>query len=211
MLTVFGTTTSPFVRRVRLVAHRLGIAHELVDTSDPAGQARLREASPIWKVPTAIWRGAVVLDSHAITETLLADAGGNHGIAPWDPLDHHTRNLMTVIDGATDALINRFYLMKDGVPETTPYVRKQYERAAAAFAWLDGPLAERARAVRAAPTAPANALGLLDIAVVTSVEWIRFRATYPIDQHPGITAFVDAVADRAHPWHEAFAQTSPRG
>lgn len=213
MLTVFGTTTSPYVRRVLVVARHLGIAHERVDTNDPAGQARLREASPIWKVPTAIWEGRVVLDSHAITEALVADAAPNHGIAPWDPFDHETRNRMAVIDGATDALINRFYLLKDGVPETTPYLRKQYDRAAASFAWLDDRLAERARAIAAAPAAPDERMGLLDIAVVTSVDWIRFRATYPIDQHPGITAFVDVVANRAHPthdWRGTFADTSPR-
>lgn len=220
MLTVFGTTTSPYVRRVLIVAHQLGIASELVDVNDPAGQARLREASPIWKVPTAIWRGRTLLDSHVITEALLTDAGPQNAVAPWDPSDHDTRNLMTVIDGASDSLINRFYLLKDGVPDTTPYLRKQYDRAAAAFVWLDDRLAERARTLASAPPAPANehgnassgspaVLGLLDIAVVTSIDWIRFRATYPIDQHNGITAFVDAVANRA-PWDVSFRATSPR-
>lgn len=226
MLTVFGTTTSPYVRRVSIVADQLGIASELVDVNDPVGQSRLREASPIWKVPTAIWNGRVLLDSHVITEALVAGVNGN--VAAWDPDDHETRNLMTVIDGATDALINRFYLIKDGVPDSTTYLRKQYDRAAAAFAWLDGRLAERARTLGAAPPAPdddpdpvrsptgaarsptgAPRLGLVDIAVVTSVDWIRFRATYPIDQHPAIAAFVDAVANRA-PWDVSFRATSPR-
>jgi glutathione S-transferase len=57
MIRLYGTTTSPFVRRVRVVAMERGLDFALTDTATPAGQAKLREQSPIWKVPVAATNG----------------------------------------------------------------------------------------------------------------------------------------------------------
>ena len=54
---LYGTTTSPFVRRVRAVAAEIGEPVELVNTASDAGQAQLREVSPIRKVPVAVIDG----------------------------------------------------------------------------------------------------------------------------------------------------------
>ena len=51
---LYGTTTSPFVRRVRVVAAEVGEPIEIIDTATDAGQAKLREVSPIRKVPVAV-------------------------------------------------------------------------------------------------------------------------------------------------------------
>ena len=44
---LYGTTTSPFVRRVRVAALELGHTFDLVNTAHDDGQAALRAASPI--------------------------------------------------------------------------------------------------------------------------------------------------------------------
>ncbi len=72
---IYGTTTSPFVRRVRVVAQELGEPIERVDTATEAGMAELRGVSPIRKVPVAIVDGAPVFDSRAITRALVARHG----------------------------------------------------------------------------------------------------------------------------------------
>ncbi|HTL38522.1 MAG TPA: glutathione S-transferase N-terminal domain-containing protein [Kofleriaceae bacterium] len=51
---LYGTTTSPFVRRVRVVAAEVGESVDLLNTAPPDGQAKLRAISPIWKVPVAV-------------------------------------------------------------------------------------------------------------------------------------------------------------
>ncbi len=183
MIRLFGTTTSPFVRRVRVVAAELDQRCELVDTATPSGQAELRARSPIWKVPAAEIDGRLVLDSHAIVELLLA----THGPGPlraYDPLDVETRNTIAVIDGALESLINVMYLGKDGVsPEQASYLTKQRERAAAAFAWLE----QRVDAGDGVSLSPPGAgLGSAEIALVTAIGWVRFRETYPIDRHPAL-------------------------
>src|SRR5687768_484493 len=102
-----GTITSPYVRRVRIVAQELGLSFNLIDTATEDGQASLRTVTPIWKVPVAeVAPGDQVLDSHSIIERLVAD----HGPGPLRLARAEERwresNLHHVIDGALDAAIN---------------------------------------------------------------------------------------------------------
>ena len=63
---LYGTTTSPFVRRVRIVAAELDVAYDLINTAHDDGQAQLRAVSPIWKVPVAELDGQTLFDSQII-------------------------------------------------------------------------------------------------------------------------------------------------
>jgi glutathione S-transferase len=189
MLRVYGTSTSPYVRRVRVVAHELGLACELVDTVDEAGQAALRELNPLWKVPSAELDGQPIFDSRVINHCLLR----RHGPAPLAAIDHDdvaTDNLITVIDGTLDALINAFYLSKDGVGrESASYIDKQHQRAAAAMQWIES-------RVDGEWLTPAKQFGLAEIALCTTVEWMRFRQTYPVERHAGILRLVEHHGER---------------
>lgn len=190
-MTLFGTVTSPYVRRVRVVAHELGIDTELVDTCTEEGQAALREVSPIWKVPAARVDEETIFDSAVITQQLLRRHGPGP-LAAFDADDTAARNLITVIDGALDALINVFYLAKDGIDATASYVAKQEARAASAMRWLD----------KRCPSG--DSFGLVEIALCTSVDWMRFRQTYDVEQHPAIARLV-----RDHAARESLVATRP--
>ena len=189
-LILFGTTTSPYVRRARMVAAELGLAYDLVNTFSPDGQQALRAASPIWKVPTAKLigedgRDEVIYDSHAITEVLLHRYGPGP-LSPFDPYEVSVRNAIAVIDGALDALINVFYLRRDGV-EDSDYLSTQGQRAESSLAWLDQ---------RAAIMGDAADFGLEQIALVSTIDWIRFRETAPIAKFPTLVAASDRWKDR---------------
>lgn len=86
---LYGTTTSPFVRRVRVVAAELGEPIDRVDTAPEVGQAALREVSPIRKVPVAVVDdGRALFDSRAIVEWLVGKHGyrgrsRRHAIGGW--------------------------------------------------------------------------------------------------------------------------------
>lgn len=43
---LYGSITSPFVRRVRYLCHELGQSFELVDSLTDAGQSAMREKKP---------------------------------------------------------------------------------------------------------------------------------------------------------------------
>ena len=72
---LYGTTTSPFVRRVRVIAAEIGEPVDRVDTATDAGMAQLREVSPIRKVPVAVLGERTIFDSRAIVETITIERG----------------------------------------------------------------------------------------------------------------------------------------
>jgi glutathione S-transferase len=161
---LYGTITSPFVRRVRVVADELGIAIERVDTATDAGQVALREVSPIGKVPVAVVDGRTLFDSRAIIAWLTTTRGWG-ALAP--PRDHwHELNLVNAVDAALDGVIQVFYLRRDGVAiEGTEFAQRQLARADTIFAWL-------------APQLRSDVLGLPEISTVAALDWMDFRASY---------------------------------
>jgi glutathione S-transferase len=176
MLRLFGTTTSPYVRRVRIVAMELGLVVELVEVASQEGQHRLAEVSPIWKVPALqiVDEPEIVLDSHAIIDLFMRRFG--HGdMTPFDPADSAARNVLTVIDAALDSLINALYLTRDGIDSYhSAYMRKQVDRADSALRWLGG---------RVGQTGFGRGFGLTEIALVAAIDWIRLRSALPLENH----------------------------
>ena len=194
---LFGTLTSPYVRRVRIVAHELGLPLDLVDTSSDRGQAELRANSPLWKVPAARIDGELLLDSRVIAEGLIARSPGS---AFSHQLSVAERNAITVIDGALDSLINCLYLGRDGIhPDQATYLGKQQERAACAVQWIEGQLRDGWLSER-------QTFGLPELALATTAAWMRFRKSYPVDQHPGIITCLERCEDRP-----SFIATRPPG
>ena len=112
---LYGTTTSPFTRRVAIVAAELGEPLEWVDTASDAGQAVLRELTPIRKVPVAIVDGRTVFDSRVIVDWLTATRGWGGIAPPRDPW--RECNQLNAIDGNV-------------------FARRQLDRTDAIFDWL---------------------------------------------------------------------------
>lgn len=193
MMKIFGTTTSPFVRRVRIVAAELGVGFDLVNTATEEGQAALRQVTPIWKVPTAVVDDVTLFDSRVIIDYLIERHGWGPLRAP-DGSDEKDRwrqqNLRNVIDGALDSGINLFYFERDGIDLTaTSYFQRQQGRIRSALAWLEGEL-------RGAHFTEGGPLGLAEIALVSALDWFTFRKRYDVDAHPGLVAFRNAHAHR---------------
>jgi hypothetical protein len=124
---LFGTTTSPFVRRVRVVAAEVGQPLELVNTATDGGQAELREVSPIWKVPVAEIGGRFLFDSRVIVDWLTTFHGWGDLRAPSDRW--REANLVNAIDSALESAIQLFYLRREGMdPMTIPFGQRQVDR-----------------------------------------------------------------------------------
>src|SRR5690606_30281734 len=118
---LYGTLTSPYVRRVRILLHEFGLTYQLVNTAEAEGQTRLRELNPVWKVPAARIGELVLLDS-AVINRYLFERFGPGELSPHVDAEPSSSNFVTVADGALDALINLFYLAKEGVDRTSvPY------------------------------------------------------------------------------------------
>lgn len=180
---LYGTTTSPFVRRVRIVAAEVGEPIERIDTAPDAGQALLRGVSPIRKVPVAVIDGRTLFDSRVIIDWLTTTRGWGGVVPPRDRW--REQNLVSAIDAALDSVIQLFYLKRDGVAaEASPFAQRQLDRADAIFAWL------------AKEMVPGFDFGWPEIALITALDWMDFRATYPTERAAGLAPIRAAFAER---------------
>ncbi len=191
---LYGTTTSPFVRRVRVVAAEVGEPVELIDTAPDAGQAKLREVSPIRKVPVAVIDGRTIYDSRAIIDWLVTTRGYGTFAPPVDRW--REGNLVNAIDGSLDSLIQLFYLRRDGVAvDGSSYATRQVERAEAIFAQVSAE-------VRG--TTFSTGFGLAELSLIAALDWMDFRKTFPTEKLTALSPL------RAH-WHDrpSLAATRP--
>jgi len=185
---LYGTTTSPFVRRVRVVAAEVGEPVDRIDTATDAGQATLREVSPIRKVPVAVVDGRTLYDSHAIIEWLIGTRGFGELAPPRDRW--RELNLINAVDGALESMLQLFYLRRDGIAiDGTPFATRQLDRADAVFGWVAGQLAPDRRSFGAG-------FGMAELAVITALDWMDFRQAYPTERASGLGALRAAWAER---------------
>lgn len=179
---LYGTTTSPFVRRVRVVAAEVGEPIDRIDTATDAGMAQLREVSAIRKVPVAVVDGRMLYDSRVIIDWLVTTRGWGGVQPPRDPW--REQNLLNAIDAALDSVIQLFYLRRDGVTvDGTPYAQRQLDRADAIFAWLGKELSP-------------DAFGLAEISVCCGLDWMDFRNVYPTERAKRLDAVRTALRER---------------
>ena len=186
---LYGTTTSPFVRRVRVVAAEIGEPVDRVDTATDAGQALLREISAIRKVPVAIVDGRTLYDSRTIIDWLTT----TRGFGDLAPARDRWReaNLVNAIDAALDSVIQLFYLRRDGVAvDGSPYADRQLDRADAIFAWLATQLAKDGKGF-------SPGLGIAEISLICALDWMEFRHSYPTERAAGVAGVRAAWGDRA--------------
>ena len=99
--------SSPFVRKVKLAAHVLGLAGELklvetntIDANDP-----IRSVNPLGKIPALQDGGTILYDSRVIVEYLDAKAGGGKLIPAAGAARFETLTWAALMDGIMDAAI----------------------------------------------------------------------------------------------------------
>lgn len=195
MLSLIGTTTSPFVRRVRVVCFEKGVDVTLIPALTEEGQAALKKASPVWKVPVATFSdGRVVYDSRVIIDELCADGRAPLRARATDPAGRVAEeNTITMIDEALLSLVRRFYLQRDGATLEVPYLQKELDRAHTILHHLDQ------RVVGAYATAWGEAsggFGLAELALVSACDWFAFRKTFDLSTTPRLEALRAAWQSR---------------
>ena len=107
---LYFNPASPYVRKVRVTAHELGLNDNIelisVTLTPVAPHAGVRASNPIGKIPALITdEGATLYDSPVICEYLDARAGGNRifpaaGAARWTALRRQA-----LADGIMDAAV----------------------------------------------------------------------------------------------------------
>jgi len=186
---IYGTASSPYVRRVRVVAAELGVSCALVDTTGEDGQKVLRAVSPVWKMPAAELDEQVLFDSHVIIDYLVHHRG--HGALRPAGDRWREANVHTVIDTVLDSAINVRLMRLDGAdPTKIAYLAKQRARVASSLGWIEGQL-------RGGYFTDDARLGLTELALFTALDWMMFREEFPVRERLALVAFMEVHAGRA--------------
>jgi glutathione S-transferase len=179
---VYGTTTSPYTRKARILVRAAGYDAPLIDTRTDEGARALAAIAPLGKVPVLQTDDGLVLpDSGLIAAWLWAHRGEALQAAGFQDADGdwEARARTVIVEGALDAAINRFYLRRDGLPEAG-YITRQRDRVAIALDWLE-PRAAFARPISAAT-----------LSLGCALDWMVLRQVTDLLAYPRLTAFRDA-------------------
>jgi glutathione S-transferase len=111
MMILRSSSSSPFVRKVRIAAAVLDLTKRIeivpADTSDPTDTLRVQ--NPLGKIPTLVLAdGRAIYDSAVILEYLDHLAGGGR-ILPSGPERFDVLTRAALADGVTDAAILKVY------------------------------------------------------------------------------------------------------
>lgn len=115
---LLASLTSPYARKLRVLAAELGLDMPVVETAPMEDGAALLAVNPLSKVPVLVTDGGeAVFDSPVIAAYLLAQAPGQRlmpadGAAHWAARTHEA-----VADGVLDAVIVKRFNVLQGVTE----------------------------------------------------------------------------------------------
>ncbi|SNB52164.1 Glutathione S-transferase [Arboricoccus pini] len=195
------SVTSPFGRKVKVVAIELGLFDrlELLQEQLTPVQAneRVNAANPLGKIPVLVTdEGQAIYDSVVIAE-YLDDMAGGHRLFPAAGAERYAAlTLQALGDGIMDAAI--------GVRYELSLRPEQYRWQP----WIDGLMAKVTRALATAAAVERQPLPL-DIGKITlgcALAFLEFRfpeLTWRQD-HPSLASFMDELAERP-----SFAKTKP--
>lgn len=187
IMRLIGSPTSPFVRKVRVLAAELAIDGRIVfDVVDMGDQSiDLPAYNPMRKVPTLVLGdGSALFDSAVICDYLLQRFGKHADEERRWPV----RTTEAVADGLLDAgLLARYEAQRPVSEQSSAWIDKQMASIARYIDWLDRNEDWR--------TGDAD---LGQIAVGCALGWLAFRfPDHPWrNRHPGLAAWNAGFARR---------------
>lgn len=198
---LYGSLTSPYVRKVRILLKEKGIPCEFI-VEDPWSDKTVGAArNPLGKVPVLVTdRDQVFYDSGLIVEYLDSLSGERlipeSGDVRWEVLRWHVLG-----QGVIDAVVTRLLeTRRPAEQQSAKVVIRQEGKVAKALETADR--AEKGRAYIIG-----DRFTLADLALGLALEYIDFR--YPHDwrsSHPRLAQWLAGVSRRA-----SFAETLPPG
>lgn len=190
---LFYAQTSPFVRKVMVAAHELGIVAQIelvpATVTPTTINDAIQEANPLAKVPALVTEdGLSLFDSRVIVEYLDTRANGTlvpvHGAARWTALRQQA-----LADGLLDAAVLMRYelVLRPAELRWNAWLEGQWGKVARALADLEQSLDPDTSAITAGHIAVACALQYLDF---------RYADRPWRETHPRLAAFEATFARR---------------
>ncbi len=201
---LIGSTTSPYVRKVRIVMAEKKLDYQFVNEDVWSADTHISAANPLGKVPCLVMEGGEALfDSRVIVEyvdtlspvgKLIPGAGRERAeVKTWEALSDG------LLDAAILARLEATWPGRKEGERSQAWIDRQLKKIDDSLIAMDRALAERSNCV-------GTHLSLADIAVGVAVGYLDFR--FPqIDwrgQHPNLAALYERLSQR-----QSFKDTLP--
>lgn len=182
-LTLIGSTTSPYVRKLRIYMHYNQIPFEFksINYLTPEDGKFLKELNPINKIPVLLINQKPLFDSRMIYQYLNRELIAL-GKVKADTIDDE--NALSEIDGFLETAVNLFSLRRAGIDLKNPnnaYIEKQIAR-------LDLILKSLSNWIK---TEKANSWNYHTMSLYAALEWASFREMILLDGYSELKTFMD--------------------
>ena len=188
---LYGSLTSPYVRKVRVLLREKNIACEFVIAAATDPGSPVPALNPLGKVPVlALDNGETLFDSPVIVEYLDAQTP-----PAWLPATGESRwavlRLAALADGVMDAVVARLLeTRKPPAQQTADFIRNQEAKVARSLDYAERQLGGRSWFV-------ADRFGLADLAMGAALEYIDFRYAHDWrGGHPRLAQWLAGVGAR---------------
>lgn len=178
---LYGSTTSPFVRRLRIWL--ANTSHEFVNLQifDGPDRDELARRNPAMKIPMLEDGEHIIFDSRVIYRYLTDKL--DFPEPNWEQENH-----LTVIDAVNDSLVQILLLKRSDIDTDADhmYFRIQRERVDTSLAYLDDLVAKGFFSDWHYPS----------ICLFCLIDWIEFRTLHDLTHVPHLLQFHSENADR---------------
>lgn len=184
--TLIGSTTSPYVRKLRIFMHYNQIPFEFksINYLTPEDGKFLKELNPINKIPVLLIDQKPLFDSRMIYQYLNRELVAK-GRATSDTVEDE--NALSEIDGFLETSVNLFSLRRAGIDiknSGNVYIDKQVARLDLILKSL----------IPWTKTAKAQSWNYHTMSLYSALEWGNFREMIILAEYPELRTFVDKFA-----------------
>lgn len=204
-LKLIGTTTSPYVRKVRVVLAEKKLDYQFVQDNAWEATTQVPQVNPLGQVPALVLDGKEALfDSRVIVEYLDTLSPVGKLIPPSGRERAEAKTWEALADGLLDAAVlvrlERTWAGRSEAQRCEPWMARQLDKVTRSLDAMEQRLG-------GTPYCMNNHLGLADIAVGVALGWLDFRFS-ELDwraHRPHLQALYDKLAARP-----SFADTVPQ-
>lgn len=171
MITLYGSTTSPYVRRFRILLAKTPYQFEKINLADHADREKLKTLSPLLKIPVLSDDGTKIWDSRQIYRFLQQK--GIDSETNWEQ-----ENLLTAIDGISDSLIQLYLVERSGtvMDRKNTYGKANLDRIDLSSAFLDLAVSQN----------HFDEWNYLSISLYCLIDWANFRERYDFKNYQNL-------------------------
>ncbi len=200
---LFGTHTSPYVRKVRIVLAEKKLDYQFILEDIGSPDTKIQEVNPLGKVPCLVMDdGTAIYDSSVIVEYLDTLTPVAKLIPPSGRERAEVRRWEALADGVMDAaiLVRLEETKRPAKQQSSEWVKHQMGKVSAGLQAMSKDLGTK-------PFCNGGQYSLADIAVGSALGWLNFR--FPnVDwrsDYPNLAALFDKLAAR-----QSFKDTVPQ-